>query len=547
MKRIFTSLLLLTLLQYGFGFNGNLFPFEDCQNASVIFNMNECNANTLSKTHIDFSEFTGTITDNPFVSLNVVDNNLYRINPSQNGHSCTPGVEESAAMCVSYYTGCNYEPDREEAVRFSLELAPKSGLPVRISSLSFFEKSPNMFEWIGGSSGPNDAPTKYGLRIIKNGSVIFEQIDLETNEMWTLQSFLFEDLPDFVVTESTEFTFEIIAYCPTGNSAEVKAWDLDEIKITAVCDNALTMGGTLVGGPFSFCVGDGVPDNIEPGAISLSENSGSNSQWVVTFPDGSIAGLPPTYEAVDFDGAGDGICSVWHLSYEDGLTGLMMGEQLADLAGCFSLSNPIEVNRSQPDGGTLVGGPFSFCVGDGVPDTIAAGAITLSGNMGDSKWIITNDSGRIMGLPANYDAVNFDGAGVGVCLVWHLSHYGEIVGLTLDSNISNLSGCFDLSDSISVTRNSCPPVSPEQLTIRSYPNPSTDYVKVEINNAYRGKGVVSFFDQYGREVKREEKKSMKSNFKEIFDVSGFNAGIYFISVEINGKISNRRFVKIAGN
>jgi len=78
----------------------------------------------------------------------------------------------------------------------------------------------------------------------------------------------------------------------------------------------------------------------------LANASGMNSQWVVTDSSGYILGLPPTFSAVDFDGAGYGTCLVWHLSYEDGLVGLEAGLNASALQGCFSLSNAVEVIRT---------------------------------------------------------------------------------------------------------------------------------------------------------------------------------------------------------
>jgi len=103
-------------------------------------------------------------------------------------------------------------------------------------------------------------------------------------------------------------------------------------------------GGTLVGGPFTFCVDGiadnihGIADNIPADGITLSGNSGTNSQWVVTDDQGNILGLPPSFTGPDFDDAGAGVCFVWHLSYDDGLTGLAAGNNVNQLAGCFDLS-----------------------------------------------------------------------------------------------------------------------------------------------------------------------------------------------------------------
>ena len=228
-------------------------------------------------------------------------------------------------------------------------------------------------------------------------------------------------------------------------------------------------GGTLSGGPFSFCIGDGEADNINEDQIVLSGNAGTNSQWVVTDDSGNILGLPPTFSAVDFDGAGVGTCLVWHLSFEDGLTGAAVGMNANALQGCYSLSNPISVSRNDSGGacgaatcdaagGTLTGGPFTFdSVSDGTPDTIAAGSITLAGNTGEnSQWVITDADGIILGLPPMPSAVDFDGAGVGTCLVWHLSFTGDITGADAGLNANDITGCWSLSNPIEVVRSEAP-------------------------------------------------------------------------------------------
>jgi len=117
--------------------------------------------------------------------------------------------------------------------------------------------------------------------------------------------------------------------------------------------NVNVNGGTITGGPFEFTVGDGIVDNVS--GVALSGNVGANSQWVVTDDQRNILGLPPTPEAVDFDVAGTGTCFIYHLSYEDGLTGLEAGNNLSALEGDFDLSNRIDVLRELEDtdgGGT---------------------------------------------------------------------------------------------------------------------------------------------------------------------------------------------------
>ncbi|WP_378182455.1 T9SS type A sorting domain-containing protein [Aquimarina sp. SS2-1] len=214
-------------------------------------------------------------------------------------------------------------------------------------------------------------------------------------------------------------------------------------------------GGEISGGPFTFCV-DGEIDNVS--GISLSGNLGSNTTWVITDDQGLILGLPPTLDAVegvDFDGAGAGVCLIWHLSYAT-IEGLEPGNNaLTDLSGAYDLSNSISVIRNAPYGGEIAGGPFEFVV-DGEADNVTG--ISVSGSSGsNATWVITDDQGLILGLPPTIDAlegVDFDGAGVGTCLIWYIRYEEGLEGLEPGNNaLTDLSGCFDLSNSIEVVRN----------------------------------------------------------------------------------------------
>ena len=226
----------------------------------------------------------------------------------------------------------------------------------------------------------------------------------------------------------------------------------DDDTMTVVIPDA----GILSGGPFVFCV-DGMSDNVS--GISTDANAqGTNSTFVITDDTGNILGLPPTLndlESVDFDGAGGGTCLIWYLRFEDGLQGAEVGLNANDLQGNFDLSNSIEVVRNEPEGGTITGGPFNFTV-DGTPDMVSG--ISLDGNQSgtNSTWVVTDDAGNILGLPptlADLEGIDFDGAGAGVCLIWYLRFEDGLQGAAPGMNASDLSGCFSLSNSISVTRN----------------------------------------------------------------------------------------------
>lgn len=106
--------------------------------------------------------------------------------------------------------------------------------------------------------------------------------------------------------------------------------------------------------------------------------------------------------------------------------------------------------------GTLSGGPFAFTV-DGTPDRVSGIALSDFNGSGDAQtYVITDDQNNILGLPPTLEAVegvDFDEAGPGVCLIWHMTYRTGLTGLQVGNNVSELAGDYDLSNAITVNRN----------------------------------------------------------------------------------------------
>ena len=184
-----------------------------------------------------------------------------------------------------------------------------------------------------------------------------------------------------------------------GQNASLGVWRLERIDLGTTCS---VSGGSLVGGPFEFCV-DGTPDNIPVDAITVTDVEGANSQWVVTDDRGYILGLPPSFTAPDFDAAGVGVCFIYHLAYEDGLIGLEAGNNIADFQGCFSLSNGTYVNRKSC--APSVGAVYAMSNGEGQVDGNVQGpnAIVAYGQAEDGTL-------RLIGeYPTGGNGGDFDG------------------------------------------------------------------------------------------------------------------------------------------
>lgn len=240
-----------------------------------------------------------------------------------------------------------------------------------------------------------------------------------------------------------------------GNAGKLEGFFALSNSIT-VTRNGLN-AGVISGGPYEFTV-DGMPDMVSGITLDASDLTGTRQTWVITDDKNNILGLPPmlsNVEGVDFDEAGAGVCLIWHLTYGEGLTGLEAGNNVSDFEGYYDLSNPITVTRNPLDAGTLSGGPYTFKV-EGIPDMVTNVQLDASRLNGSNQtYVITDDSGYILGLPPTLEAVHgvdFDAAGVGVCYIWHLTYEDGITGLEAGQNANDLGGFFDLSNFITVTR-----------------------------------------------------------------------------------------------
>ncbi|WP_462252206.1 hypothetical protein [Ekhidna sp.] len=280
--------------------------------------------------------------------------------------------------------------------------------------------------------------------------------------------------PDFDAAGSGVCLVWYVSYAEGLTGLEVGN-SVDDIEGTFALSNPVTVNRldapTLSGGPFTFTVGDGEADNLAEGDITVDGGFALENQsgWVVTDDQGNILGLPPSFTAPDFDGAGGGTCYIYYITYAEGLTGLtgpdMDGNptsSLDDLDGVYELSNNVEVIRQTA--AILEGGPFNFVV-DGTADNIPEGGITVTAgtDLGNTGWVVTDEDGNILGLPPAFTGPDFDAAGPGTCLVYYISYEDGLDGLTgpdMDGNatssLDDLSGTYLLSNYIEVNRLDAP-------------------------------------------------------------------------------------------
>lgn len=247
----------------------------------IHYDLNACRAIVEDNTNMDYSEFVPTFPEFSCADINAQF--LYRFPPQDNKHSCTPGVNNTVAMCVSSYNSCTYSAGNSASIIIEFSVNPQADSLFRFSGLQFYEKAPATYTWIAGPSGPNNYPLKYGIRILKNGVEIFRDEDIQTNLNWTLQTFDFIDNELFRVEAAAGFRIELLPYCPVGNGAEVSAWDIDEIQIIGACapieeDKSSVSGNVITAnGKAISDVEIKLSENISfiPEIISLSDQFGA--------------------------------------------------------------------------------------------------------------------------------------------------------------------------------------------------------------------------------------------------------------------------------
>jgi hypothetical protein len=219
----------------------------DCEPV-VYFDLDGCRSYMSDGSIMDYSEFTPEYIGSLDCG-DVESTILFRDPPAENKHSCTEGLNGTLAMCISALSTCTYLPGDDASAVFEVTFTPDQDSVIAFNKLEFYEKAPANYSWIDGPNGPNNYPRFYGIRILLNGTEVFEQHDISTSLTWALQSYSFNDLPEFTINGPSTFRVELLPYCPVNNGAAVSAWDLEDIRVFASCvpveNDGLTIDGTV--------------------------------------------------------------------------------------------------------------------------------------------------------------------------------------------------------------------------------------------------------------------------------------------------------------
>lgn len=219
-------------------------PFSNATEA-LSYDFNACASFSNDNSPWDYSEFTANTGTS---CASVTGGTIYR---HDGKHSCTDdehGIAGDAA-CFQSSKDSYYTANHSLAIRVDVVLNADKNLASRLDGISFKQLAPDQYKWSNTGltpvTGPNNYPTKFGIRVLKDGSEIYRMSDLGTTQVWYTSEFNFNHVPEFTVAagNNSTFTFELFSYAPVGKNATVSAWDLDDLKVFTSCEEecALTV------------------------------------------------------------------------------------------------------------------------------------------------------------------------------------------------------------------------------------------------------------------------------------------------------------------
>jgi len=256
----------------------------DINNDQVIakWNMDQCASFVGDGSNESYTEFGGTVNNLGCTSVN--STGFYR---HAGKHSCTDDGDNNApgdAVCLGMPTISNWQDNHPMALRFDISLAGGSQV-AGITKITFKEFAPANYLWsqqgYDDNTGVNNYPTKYGIRILKNG-VENSGTTNEVSYKWSTGE------TNATITADQAGTYQVTVTDCTGAQAtdqvEVITSELScqatvSQMLTSVLTNDATATASANGtnAPYSY--------NWSNGQTSATANNLSTGSYTVTVTD----------------------------------------------------------------------------------------------------------------------------------------------------------------------------------------------------------------------------------------------------------------------
>ncbi len=364
-------------------------------------------------------------------------------------------------------------------------------------------------------------------------------------EIFTSESKDFEDF-----TQGTYYIYSISYFDIAGLEIDGNMNDLVGcygLSNRVVINTIRPEGGILTdendNAQIEICVGDGIEELIN---IRLFGNEGQNGDWMITNENGLIQDISST-PPFNLEFAGGGISRIYYISYQNGLVGRAVGENISNLEGCFSLSNPLEVKRNAVNGGDITTKDTSIvkniCIDDNIIFDIE---VRIENETGDNmSWFITDTNGVILETDLT-PPISLEDGEEGVCDIWHISYSGQLPAFVAGDTIQNLSGCYHLSNNIRINKlagEACTTavieLEGQSYNVELYPNPATDLLYMKSDLPLYKDFQVSIININGQEIKTVDADMLRSGMS----VSELLPGIYFVALRGERSTPLLKFIK----
>ena len=209
------------------------------------------------------------------------------------------------------------------------------------------------------------------------------------------------------------------------------------------------VGGTLVSQQgfvdYYICTNDSTQNQVQ---TVLTNNTGFFTTYFIHDQAGVILSAEPGPD-FDFSTFQDGRYYITAATHNGQLFNGVIGSNMSGLGGCFALSSSFIVVKQLVQAGTIdIDGATSI-------DLCGSEAMSLmpnnTGSLGTNlNWVVTNDQGVILNVFTSLP-INVSNLTEQTLLLRLISYVGRIDGLDVNENFDNISGCFDVSNTITIT------------------------------------------------------------------------------------------------
>ncbi|TAL65055.1 MAG: PKD domain-containing protein, partial [Bacteroidetes bacterium] len=110
-------------------------------------------------------------------------------------------------------------------------------------------------------------------------------------------------------------------------------------------------------------------------------------------------------------------------------------------------------------------------------------------------------------------------------------------------SISNTKGCFTVSDTLKIPLGGTGIADIDPFAgVKIYPNPTPGLFTIEMDNPIFGELKIDIFNQGGKEILNIKFEKTTEHFSSQINLKGQAKGVYIISLQINGQISNKKII-----